>query len=127
MTRHTGARVPGGSESASMLDALLTVEREIAARLAQADADAASVVSEAYARVAAREAVMRATLQDELDAAERVQRDAAMRDEGVAAEQDARERRHLDSATDAELIALADVALALLLGVGGETGEDGAS
>lgn len=109
-----------------MLDALLTAEREIAARLAQADADAASVVNDAKARVAQRDAAMRATLQDELVAEERAQRDAAMRDEGVAAEHDARERHRLDSVTDAELIALADVALALLLGAGGDSREDGA-
>lgn len=117
MASRLGPHAPGGSEGANALDALLSAEREIAERLARADADAERLLDEARARIAQREAESRATLQAELDAADRAQRAASARNESVAAEHDARERHRLDSVTDAELLALADVALALVLGL----------
>lgn len=104
--------------SGSALDALLTAEREIASRLAQGDAEALEIVQAARSRIAARDEAMRAKLASELDAADRAQREASARGEVIAAERDARERRRLDGVSDAELIVLADLALAMVLGLG---------
>lgn len=104
--------------SGSALDALLTAEREIASRLAQGDAEALEIVQAARSRIAARDEAMRAKLASELDAADRAQREASARGEVIAAERDARERRRLDGVSDAELIVLADLALATVLGLG---------
>lgn len=117
MASRIGPHASGGSEGASALDALLSAEREIAERLAQAEAEAARIVDEARTRIEQRKAESRATLQAELDSADRAQRSAAAREESAAAEHDARERHGLDSVTDAELLALADAALALVLGL----------
>lgn len=116
-SRSSGPRSLGGSEGASALEALLSAEREIAERLARADVEAERVVDEARARIAQREVESRATLEAELDAADHAQRAASARNESVSAEHDARERHRLDSVTDADLLALADVALALVLGL----------
>lgn len=117
MGSRLGPHASGGSEGASALEALLSAEREIAERLAQADAEGVRIVDEARVRIEQRRSESRATLQDELDAADRAQRAAAARDESAAAEHDARERHRLDSVTDAELLALAEVALAFVLGL----------
>lgn len=117
MASRLGPHAPGGSDGASALEALLSAEREIAERLAQADAEAARIVDDARARIGQRREESRATLQAELDAADRAQRAAAARDESAAAEHDARERHGLDGVTDAELLALADAALAIVLGL----------
>ena len=117
MASRLGPHAPGGSEGASALDAVLSAEREIAERLTRADVEAERLLDEARGRIGQREVESRATLQVELDAADRAQRDAFARNESVAAEHDARERHRLDSVTDADLLALADVALALVLGL----------
>ncbi|HMN10186.1 MAG TPA: hypothetical protein PKC83_15495 [Gemmatimonadaceae bacterium] len=117
MGSRLGPHVPGGSQDGSALEALLSAERAIAERLAQAEAESARIVGEARARLEQQRSEARAAMQDELDAADRAQRAAAARDESAAAEHDARERHRLDSVTDAELLALADTALALVLGL----------
>lgn len=125
MTRDTPGAIAALSQSASALDALLSAEREIAERLAQADAEASRIVDDAHARIAAREAAMRATLQSELAAAADAQRESSARRETSAAERDARERHRLDGVTDTELIVLADVALSIVWGLDSALGGRG--
>lgn len=114
---------PASSEGGtSALESLLAVEREVAARLEDATAQATRLVEDARARLADREAVASRALADELAQAAQAQREAADRAEAEDERRAADECRHFDDATDDDLVRLADRALALVLGTGAAEG-----
>lgn len=111
MTSHSPTQKSAESESIGALDELLSAEREIGARLAEADAQAARILEDARHQIAAHHAAFAAALAQELAALESTLRSEAAEESNALVDSTRAITARFDNVTGDEVAGLAEFVL----------------